>query len=121
MIHDHQQEYYDAINLSNATGESTAFIEFMLSIIRSSIIDANKMSNEMRDEMRDEKQDKEMLRWMQIEKFLENHENIMNADVRMICDVSVATANRILTRLVADGKLTKCRNGSHWAYQRKKE
>ena len=121
MIHDHQQEYYDAINLSNATGESTAFIEFMLSIIRSSIIDAIKMSNEMRDEMRDEKQDKEMLRWMQIEKFLENHENIMNADVRMICDVSVATANRILTRLVADGKLTKCRNGSHWAYQRKKE
>ena len=34
IIHDHQQEYYDAINASNDAGESTAFIEFMLSPIK---------------------------------------------------------------------------------------
>ena len=113
MIHTHQQEYYDAINLSNATGESTVFVEFMLSIIKASLIDAISVS----DEMSDGKLDKATQRWMQIEKFLKNHESIMNADVRMLCDVSAATANRILASHVAEGKLMKCRNGSRWAYQ----
>ena len=33
IIHDRQQEYYAATNASNGTGESTVFIEFMLSQI----------------------------------------------------------------------------------------
>lgn len=84
-----------------------------MSIIKASLIDTVDMS----DDMSDGKLDKEALRRMQIEKFLENHENIMNADVRMLCDVSAATANRILASLVAEGKLMKYRNGSRWAYQ----
>ena len=31
IIHDHQEEYYQAINKSSSDGESTKFIEFMLS------------------------------------------------------------------------------------------
>ena len=61
--------------------------------------------------------DKDTLRWMQIKKFLETHTFIMNADVRMICDVSAATANRILAGLVDDGKLIKYRESRHWAYR----
>ena len=34
IIHARQQEYYAAINASNAAGESTVFIEFMLSAIK---------------------------------------------------------------------------------------
>lgn len=112
MIHANQRAYYDAINASNASGSSAAFIEFMLSVIKASLIDAIKTS----DEMSDEKMDKETLRWLKIEKFLETHEYIMNADVRALCDVSAATANRILASLVAEGKLTKCRQNCHWAY-----
>ena len=113
MIHANQRAYYDAINASNAAGSSTAFIEFMLSIIKASLIDAIKTS----DVMSDGKIDKATLRWLQIEKFLETHEYIMNADVRALCNVSAATANRILASLAADGKLTKCRQNGHWAYQ----
>ena len=113
MIHTNQRAYYDAINASNAAGSSTAFIEFMLSIIKASLIDAIKTS----DVMSDGKMDKENLRWMQIKKFLETHEFIMNADVRMLCNVSAATANRILAGLAAEGKLTKCRVNGHWAYR----
>jgi len=113
MIHANQRAYYDAINASNADGSSTTFIEFMLSIIKASLIDAIKTS----DAMSDEKMDKATLRWLQIEKFLETHEFIMNADVRELCNVSAATANRILAGLVADGKLTKCRVNGHWAYR----
>lgn len=38
IVHDHQQEYYEAINTSNAQGEGTAFIEFMLSVIEEALL-----------------------------------------------------------------------------------
>lgn len=113
MIHANQRAYYDAINASNAAGNSTVFIEFMLSIIKASLIDSIKTS----DGMSDGALDKATIRWLQIKKFLETHEFIMNADVRSLCDVSAATANRILAGLAAEGKLSKCREGGHWAYR----
>ena len=112
IIHDRQEEYYAAINASNDAGESTVFIEFMLSAIKASLIDATSTS----DEMSDGPMDKAAMRWMQIEKFLETHPYIMNADVRALCGVSAATANRILAGLVKKRRLVKCRQGGHWAY-----
>ena len=112
IIHDRQQEYYDAINASNDTGESTVFIEFILSAIKAALMDAINMSNEMSDG----KVDKITLRWNKIQEYLKIHDYIMNADVRELCGVSVATANRILAGFVADGKLVKYREGGHWAY-----
>ena len=40
IIHDNQAEYYNAINTSNDEGESTIFIEFMLSVIKQALIEA---------------------------------------------------------------------------------
>lgn len=113
MIHARQPEYYAAINASNDAGESTVFIEFMLSAIKASLIDAINAS----DEMSDGPMDKAAMRWKQIEKFLETHEFIMNADVRNLCGVSAATANRILAGLSTEGNLVRCREGGHWAYR----
>ncbi len=115
IIHDRQEEYYAAINASNDAGESTVFIEFMLSAIKASLIDAINASNEVSDGATD----KATMRWKQIEKFLETHPYIMNADVRALCGVSAATANRILAGLAAEGKLVKYREGGHWAYSMK--
>jgi Fic family protein len=113
MIHARQPEYYAAINTSNDAGESTVFIEFMLSTIKASLIDAIDAS----DGMSDGSMDKATMRWKQIEKYLETHEFIMNADVQGLCGVSAATANRILARLATEGKLNKCRKNGHWAYK----
>ena len=112
MIHARQPEYYAAINASNDAGESTVFIEFVLSAIKASLRDAINAS----DEMSDVPIDKTILRWQHIEKFLETHEFIMNADVRALCGVSAATANRILSGLATNGKLIKYREGDHWRY-----
>ena len=112
IIHDHQQGYYDAINASNDAGESTAFIEFMLSAIKASLIDAIHTS----DAMSAGKMDKKTLRWQKIEQFLQTHEYIMNADVRELCGVSAATANRILSDLAGTNKLAKYRKNGHWVY-----
>ena len=109
IIHDRQQEYYDAINISNDMRESTTFIGFMLSAIKASLIEAISMS--------DEKMDKATLRWNKIQEYLTTHDYIMNADVRKLCGVSAATANRILAELSAESKLVKYREDGHWAYR----
>ena len=112
IIHDRQQAYYDAINASNNAGESTVFIEFMLSAIKASLIEAIGSS----DAMSDGTMDKATLRWKQIEAYLETHDYIMNANVRQLCGVSAATANRILVKLVDEDKLQKYRIRGHWSY-----
>ena len=84
-----------------------------LSTIKASLIDAINTS----DEVSDEPMDKATMRWKQMEKFLETHEFIMNADVRALCGVSAATANRILASIVADGKLVKRYECGHWVYK----
>ena len=85
----------------------------MLSIIKASLIDAINLS----DGMSDGKMDKATIRWMQIKRFLKTHEFIMNADVRNLCSVSAAKANRILAGLVAEGQLVRDRESGHWAYR----
>lgn len=113
VIYAHQRDYYAAINASNDAGESTAFIEFMLSAIKASLMEATSMS----DGMSDASGDKASIRWRIIEGHLKRHPFIMNADVRQLCSVSAATANRILARLTEEGKLVKCREDGHWAYR----
>lgn len=72
---------------------------------------------EASDEMSDRPPNKTTMRWRKVEKFLASHAFIMNADVRALCGVSAATANRILAGLSAEGKLVKYLEGRHWAYK----
>ena len=108
IIYDNQQAHYNAINASNDTVDSTPFIEFMLSVIKSALMEAVHTENGPMN--------KDVFRWTQIENFLKTHPVIMNADVRNLLHVSSSTANRILAQLVTEGKLVKCRQGAHWAY-----
>ena len=92
------------------------FIEFMLSAIKAALMDAINTS----DEMSDGKVDKAALRWNKIQEYLKTHDYIMNADVRELCGVSAATANRILAGIVTGGKLKKYRKDGYWAYKMEK-
>ena len=98
IIHDRQQEYYNAINASNNEGESTIFIEFMLSAIKMALTEAIQADTG--------ETDKDSMRWNDIKEYLKTHDYIMNADVRELLGVSSATANRILGKLVDQGKLS---------------
>ena len=110
IIHDRQDEYYAAINRSNYEGESTAFIEFMLSAIQEALMEAVETSGVAESMTTDE------LRWYKIERFLKKNSTITNADVRQLFQVSPATANRILAKLADEGKLQKIRIGKSWGY-----
>lgn len=110
-IHDRQEEYYDAINRSNFEGESTAFIAFMLSAIKAALMEAVQTSGAAAGMTTEE------LRWYQIACHLKKNGTITNADVRLMFQVSAATANRILAKQTEEGKLRKIRIGKSWGYQ----
>ena len=109
IIHDRQNEYYQAINQSNDAAESTVFVEFMLSAIKSALTEAVSVDN-AENTTGD-------TRWRRIEDFLKEHETVTNADLRTMFDVSPATANRILAKHVEEGKLQKLRIGKTWGYR----
>ena len=113
IIHDHQSEYYAAINQSNAQGEGTAFIEFMLGIIKEALQEAISEQPAEKPTM----QSKEELRWEKIAGFLRTNATIQNSDVQNLLDVSSATASRILNALTKERKLVKVRSGRYWAYK----
>ena len=109
IIHDRQDEYYQAINRSNNEAKSTAFIEFMLSAIKEALIEAVQTGD--LENMSTEEQ-----RRYQIECFLKKNGTITNADVREMLGVSAATANRILAKMTSAGKIKKLRIGKSWGY-----
>lgn len=107
IIHDRQDEYYNAINASNNAGNSTKFIEFMLSSIKSSLIEAIEMTDEMTDEI---------VRWDAVQKYLFKKDNIKNSDVCRLINVSPSTATRLLRAWTEENKLDRMRIGKTWAY-----
>lgn len=114
IIHDNQAKYYDAINISNSNGNSTVFIEFMLSVIKQALQEAV-----ITDNVKTEIKSKSDVRWNMISDFLETHDYIMNSDVQKLLGVSSATATRILTGFMKASKLKRIRVESHWGYVKK--
>lgn len=114
IIHDNQAKYYDAINLSNSNGNSTVFIEFMLSVIKQALKEAV-----ITDNVKTKTRSKSDVRWNVISDFLKTHDYIMNGDVQKLLGVSSATATRILTGFMKPGKLKRIRVESHWGYVKK--
>ena len=110
IIHDRQDEYYQAINRSNNEAESTAFIKFMLSAIKEALLEAVQVGNA--ENMSTEEQ-----RCYQIERFLKKYETITNADVREMLGVSAATANRVLAKMTEEGRIQRLRIGKSWGYE----
>ena len=113
IINDRQDEYYQAINDSNDAADSTVFIEFMLSAIKEALIETMEDNKPVKSSI-----NKNDYRWNIISDFLNDNDYIMNADVRDLLNVSSATANRILSGFLRDGKLIKIRKGKTWAYSK---
>ena len=109
VIRERQQEYYDAINAANLAGESTIFIEFMLSAIRAALPEDTGTSG------------KAEARRRFVLEYLSSHPHISNTDVCRGLGVSSATANRILSELWHSGALERKRIGKTWGYVKKNE
>ncbi len=115
IIHDRQREYYDAINASNNAGESTIFVEFMLSAIKTALLEASGQ----KEKPLGKNAQNAVLRRQFVMEHLAEHAVIRNADLCEGLGVSPATANRILRDLSGDGTLERVRDGKFWAYRLK--
>lgn len=117
MIHDRQQEYYDAINASNAAGESTVFVEFMLAAIKAALTETAGA----KEKPLGKNAQNAALRRRFVLEHLAEHPLIRNADVCRKFEVTPATASRILRELTEDGTLERVRDGKFWAYKAAKK
>lgn len=109
VIHDNQSEYYNAINTSNDNGSSTVFIVFMLSVIKSALLETVSITQSAAGS-------RSAQRIEIIREYLKTHEHIKNSDVQRLLSVSASTATRILRDAAANGVLRRIRAGSSWAY-----
>lgn len=97
LISKNQKEYYNALSISKKEGKSTKFIEYMLMIIESSLVDLLKNSTKrLTDEDR-------------IQIFLENQKSDFTRKDYMSYykDISSATASRDLKNAVENGYILK--------------
>ena len=90
-------------------GESTVFIEFMLSVIKQSLLNVGYTKPIPKKDARLD----------EIYKFLDKNEYVTNSNVQKLLGVSPATATRILSDFTKSGDLVRIRIKSHWGYIRK--
>lgn len=93
------------MDISNRAGQCTRFVEFMLAIIRDSLLEVRLSVSNMTDKMTDNLTDIEGLRWRHIKSYLQHHGSMQNADAQSILKVSDATVKRLLQKLVGLGLL----------------
>lgn len=109
LVHDRQETYYEALDASNRAGQCTRFVEFMLTIIRDSLLEAkvsvSNVTDKMTDNVTDKMNDIEGLRWRHIKSYLQQHGSMQNADAQSMLKVSDATAKRLLHKLADLGLL----------------
>ena len=100
MIHDHHDEYYKVINYCNNVCESTAFITFMLEMIRSALTESTNGISEKVSEIMSEL---EQQRFAIINEYLLRHGTINGKEASEILNVSERTAQRLLNKAERSG------------------
>ena len=113
IIHDRQAEYYNAINSSNQSADSTAFITYMLGAIKAAILETISSAHQA-SQIKVEPVTEE--RWDTVEKWIKRHKFLRNADLQKLLGISTATASRLLREWTEEGKIVKERVGSYWTY-----
>ncbi|WP_130836059.1 Fic family protein [Lachnoclostridium sp. Marseille-P6806] len=95
IIHERQEDYYKALNASNAEGESTIFVQFMLELIRELLKELSYNGTMNKEKKLDEK----------LLDLLKEDGNQSAAGLAEMVGTSQRTVQRALKRLMDDGKI----------------
>lgn len=119
MVYEHQADYYQTLATADAAGDSTVFIEFMLSIILQTIEDyANQtMSDKMSDILSDKISDKEQAAYQKIADYLQHHTTISNKQAQQLLEKSPSAVRRYLKTMVENGLLQAIGKNKARVYQ----
>lgn len=115
VVYQHQADYYQTLAKSDTAGDSTIFIEFMLSIILQTIKDYDNPS--MSDMSSDKMSDKEKAAYQKIVNHLQHHSTINNQQAQQLLGKSSATVRRYLKTMVDNGLLQATGKNKARVYQ----
>lgn len=119
MIYRNQEEYYRAINESNAAGNGTAFLEFMLKIIQDTLVELLKTVPDYTSFSFDDSGTEQ--KWNLLLPVIQKYGRLTNRDVQKVLGVSASTANRLLARLCTLDVLEKegSKRGTYYELKKK--
>ena len=109
IVKQHQQDYYNAIAQSDAQGESTAFIAFMLRCILQSVKEQQKVTDKVADKVTDKSEDKLL-------NIIRETPSITIPQLMQMLSMSDSGVRKILRKLQQQGRLVRIganKNG-HW-------
>lgn len=109
IVKQHQQDYYNAIAQSDAQGESTAFIAFMLRCILQSVKEQQKVTDKVAYKVTDKSEDKLL-------NIIRETPSITIPQLMQMLSMSDSGVRKILRKLQQQGRLVRIganKNG-HW-------
>ena len=109
IVKKHQQEYYKAIAQSDAQGESTLFIEFMLNCILQTIKEQQKVTNKVTNKVTDKSSDKVL-------NLIKANPTITITQLMQKLSMSDSGVRKVLRKLQQEGRVVRVganKNG-HW-------
>ena len=109
IVKQHQQDYYNAIAQSDAQGESTAFIAFMLRCILQSVKEQQKVTDKVAYKVTDKSEDKLL-------NIIRETPSVTIPQLMQMLSMSDSGVRKILRKLQQQGRLVRIganKNG-HW-------
>jgi Fic family protein len=102
VIHENQQGYYDALQISGKSADSGVFVEFMLSAIHQALqeLPVHKVTDIFPDIHTDILSKTELEFLEQIARYVENHGEITNYRAQILTNRSAESIKKLLARLV---------------------
>ena len=109
IVKQHQQEYYNAIAQSDAQGNSTVFIDFMLRCILQTIQEQQKVTDKVTDKVADKSENK-------ILDLIRMNSSVTISEMMQKLSLSDSGIRKILRKLQQEGRVARIganKNG-HW-------
>lgn len=105
MVYENQHGYYQALRESDRHNDSTAFVEFMLTMIYQTLDKYSTAHTKMSDKMGDKMSDKEHQAFAKIQEHLAVHSYITSSQAQTLLGKSASTVRRYFVQWVAQGLL----------------
>lgn len=104
LIRERQEDYYAALNAANSQGESTAFVAFMLSVIRDTLKELRQHDvNNGVDHVVDQQEQN----WRTILAIVKQRPKRSAREIALLMNMSPRQIQRVMADLQADGKLIR--------------
>ena len=105
IVRDNQQAYYDALELSSKTGDSTNFIEFMLEMILKTVIQQVEKRDD--DVPINVPINVPIKRIEEVFQLIKNNKEVTSAQIAVKLEVSDKTIKRDITKLKNDNRIVR--------------